>query len=64
MFAAGCRSDSVDQFIKFIGIVATMDCSTTPAITVMSLRNLSSSHYILQSRACGEGLSHMEENQA
>jgi hypothetical protein len=27
MFAAGCRSDNAD---KFIGIVASMDCSTTP----------------------------------
>jgi hypothetical protein len=25
MFAAGCRSENVDQFAKFIGIVASMD---------------------------------------
>ena len=25
MYPAGCRFDSVDQFTKFIGIVATMD---------------------------------------
>jgi hypothetical protein len=30
MFAAGSRSDNVDQFTKFIGIVATMDYSAIP----------------------------------
>jgi hypothetical protein len=30
-FAAGCRSDNVDQFTKFIGIDATTDCIASPA---------------------------------
>ena len=30
MFKAGSRSDKVDQFTKFIGIVATMDYSAIP----------------------------------
>jgi hypothetical protein len=29
MFAAGCRSDNVDQFTKFLCIFATMDWSAT-----------------------------------
>jgi hypothetical protein len=32
MFAAGCRSQNVDQFTKFIGIVASMDWSATPTV--------------------------------
>jgi hypothetical protein len=32
MFAAGCRSENLDQFIKFIGIVASMDWSATPTL--------------------------------
>jgi hypothetical protein len=31
-FAAGCPSDNVDQFTKFIGIVATTDCIATPPL--------------------------------
>jgi hypothetical protein len=31
-FAAGCRTDNVDQFTKFIGIVATTDCIATPPL--------------------------------
>jgi len=31
-FAAGCPSDYVEQFIKFIGIVATMKWSATPPL--------------------------------
>jgi hypothetical protein len=30
MFAAGCRSENVDQFTKFIGIAASMDWNATP----------------------------------
>jgi hypothetical protein len=29
MFAAGCRSENVDHFTKFIGIVASMDWSAS-----------------------------------
>jgi hypothetical protein len=29
MIIVGCQSDNVDQFTKFIDIVATMDCSAT-----------------------------------
>jgi hypothetical protein len=29
MFAAKCRSENVDQFTKFIGIVASMDWSAS-----------------------------------
>jgi hypothetical protein len=32
IFAAGCRSQNVDQFTKFIGIVACMDCNATPIL--------------------------------
>jgi len=32
MFAAGCRSENVDQFTKFIDIVASMDWSATPTL--------------------------------
>lgn len=31
MFAVGYRSDNVDQFTKFIGIVTIMDCRATTA---------------------------------
>jgi hypothetical protein len=30
MFAAGCRSENVDQFTRIIGIVASMDWNATP----------------------------------
>jgi len=30
MFVLGCQSDNVYQFIKFIGILATMNWSATP----------------------------------
>ena len=30
MLAAECRSNNVDQFTKFIGIVASIDCSASP----------------------------------
>ena len=32
MFAAGCQSQNVDQFTKFIGIVANMDWGATPTL--------------------------------
>jgi hypothetical protein len=32
LFAAGCRSENVHQFTKFIGIVASFDWSATPTL--------------------------------
>jgi hypothetical protein len=43
MFAVGCRSDHVDQFTKFIGIIASTDhvvdrTASPPSITVVTLK--------------------------
>jgi hypothetical protein len=48
MLVAGFRSDNVDQFIKFIGIVATMDWIAMPPLHhghVAQLRLRADSHH-------------------
>jgi hypothetical protein len=39
MFSVRCRYENMDQFTKFLGIVATMDWTNISFIAVMSLRN-------------------------
>jgi hypothetical protein len=37
LFAAGCRSENVDQFTKFIDIVASMAWSATPTLHTVNV---------------------------